>query len=81
VEKPCATIDGGNGKVQSSAENGLEQVEHKTMVVEVDSTRKPLQDTMTGVDRTASNVKFKVQWVNQVMYVEEEPWTEDFHAT
>jgi hypothetical protein len=54
---------------------------HKTMAVEVDSARQPLQDTTTDVDRTASNVKVEVQWVDQVMYVEEEPWTEDFHTT
>jgi hypothetical protein len=81
VEEPYAATSGGDVKVQRSVENGLEQVGHETMAMEVDSVRRPLQDTTTGADRTASNVEVEVQWVDQVTYVEEEPWTEDFHAS
>jgi hypothetical protein len=81
VEEPRAATAGGNAKGQRSAENGLEQAGRETMTVEVDSARRPLQDTTTDADRTASNVKVDVQWVDQVTYVEEEPWTGDLHAT
>jgi hypothetical protein len=35
----------------------------------------------TGADRTESNVEAGMQWADQVTYVEEEPWSEAFHAT
>jgi hypothetical protein len=49
--------------------------------VEVDTAQRSLQDTSIGADRTASSVESGVQWEDQVTYVKEEPWTEDFHAT
>jgi hypothetical protein len=70
VEEPCAATSGGNAKVQRSTENGLEQAKHEDMAVEVDTARRPLQDTSTGADRTASNVEAEVQWADQVTYVE-----------
>ena len=51
------------------------------MALEVNSAKRPLQDTTKGADGTASNEKAEVKWADQVTYVEEEPWTKDFHAT
>jgi hypothetical protein len=80
-KEPCAAIDGGNVAMQCLAEFGLEQVGHETMALEVNSAKRPLQDTTKGADGTASNEKAEVKWADQVTYVEEEPWTKDFHAT
>ena len=34
-----------------------------------------------NTDGTAYDVKDGRKWADQTMYVEEEPWTEDLHAT
>jgi hypothetical protein len=34
-----------------------------------------------NADGTACDVKDGRQWADQTTYVEEEPWTEDLHAT
>jgi hypothetical protein len=80
-KEPCAATDGGNVAMQCLAEFGLEQVGHETMTVKVNSAKRPLLDTTKGANGTASNEKAEVQWADQMTYVEEEPWTEDFHAT
>jgi hypothetical protein len=81
VQEPCAATDGGNVTKQRSTEFLMEQVGHETMAVEVNSAERPMQDTTKDVEGTASKEKVEVQWADQVTYVEEEPWTEDFHAT
>jgi len=80
MEEPSATPSEGHDKVQCSAEMGWEQDGRERSVVEMESVRKSLQNATTGVDGTTCDVKVERQWADQVMYVEEEPWTEDLHA-
>jgi hypothetical protein len=81
VKEPCAATDGGDVTMQCATESGLKQDGHETMDAEVNSVKRPLQDTTKNDVGTATKEEVEVQWVDGVTYVEEEPWTEDLHAT
>jgi hypothetical protein len=81
MEEPSAAPGEGHDKVQRSTKMEWEQDGRDISVVEMESARKPMQNTTTGVDGTVCDVKVERQWADQVTYVEEEPWREDLHAT
>ena len=81
MEEPSAAPGEGHDKVQRSAKMEWEQDGRDISVVEMESARKPMQNTTTGTDGTTCDVKVERQWADQVTYVEEEPWRDNLHAT
>ena len=81
MEEPRAAPDEGHDRTQRSTTIAREQGVREHSVAEMDSAGILMRNATTKDDGTMGEVQVDRQWVDQVTFVEEEPWTEDLHAT